>query len=285
MERDFFAEYDPRAFPPVAVTVDMAVFTIRGEVLQVLLVKRGGEPFRGAWALPGGFVRPDEDLDAAAARELKEETGMTWRSAYLEQLASYGAPDRDPRMRVVAVVYWAICHDPPPPAAGSDAREAEWTAVSRVEGGELDLAFDHREVLLDALERMRDQIESPGIAARFCAPQFTISELRQVYEAVWETTLDKGNFQRVVRASESFLYLGTAGGVSGPGGGRPASLWTVRTPDDEPGAFLAEESGLSVNAEGLFDSREPVPMRGPPSEVAERRKLKRRGRRVRPPRK
>ena len=164
MSEDFLSEYDPRDFPPVAVTVDMAVFTLREEGLRVLLVRRGGEPFRGSWALPGGFVRPDENLEAAAARELEEETGITERDAYLEQLGSYGEPDRDPRMRVVTVAYWAICPNLPDPKAGSDADSAELVPVSAVEWGETALAFDHRDILLDALERMTPPPARPEAA-------------------------------------------------------------------------------------------------------------------------
>ena len=232
MSEDFLSKYDFRNFPPAAVTVDMVVFTIREEELRVLLIRRGGEPFLGAWALPGGFVRPDENLDAAASRELEEETGITPLDAYLEQLGGYGEPGRDPRMRVVTVAYWAICPNLPDPEAGSDAASAELVPVSAVEFGEIALAFDHRDILLDALERMRDKLEYPYIAARFCPPQFTISELRKVYEAVWDTSLDKGNFQRAVRENDAFLSLGSATkAASGPAGGRPASLWSVREPD------------------------------------------------------
>ena len=113
--------YDPRRFPPFAVTVDVAVFTIRDDALHVLLIARGEEPFKAALALPGGFVKPDENLDQAAARELAEETGLRDGSWHLEQLGSYGDPDRDPRMRVVTVAYWAICADLPGLRAGGDA--------------------------------------------------------------------------------------------------------------------------------------------------------------------
>ena len=103
------SEYDASTFPPFAVTADVALFMIRDDVLNVLLIKRGGEPYLDAWALPGGFVLPDEDLQEAAARELAEETGLAEGAWYMEQLAAFGAPDRDPRMRVVSVAFWAIC--------------------------------------------------------------------------------------------------------------------------------------------------------------------------------
>ena len=102
-------QYNPRDYPPVAVTVDVVVQTIRDGDFQVLLIERGEGPHKGDWALPGGFVRPDENLDAAAARELEEETSISADRVHLEQLGSYGQPGRDPRMRVVTIAYWAIC--------------------------------------------------------------------------------------------------------------------------------------------------------------------------------
>ena len=302
MSEDFLSEYDPREFPPVAVTVDMVVFTLREEGLRVLLVRRGGEPFRGAWALPGGFVKPDENLEAAAARELEEETGITERDAYLEQFGSYGEPDRDPRMRVVTVAYWAICPNLPDPKAGSDADSAELVPVSAVEWGEVALAFDHRGILLDALERMRDKLEYPYIAAKFCPPQFTISELRKVYEAVWDTSLDKGNFQRAVRENDAFRSLDSAKKIaSGPAGGRPASLWSVREPGGSCESASPDFEELGIDSLSLSDSpfyfvaprhsrapetRSPSPRRlESPPEVRKTKKLRRRGRKSPPRRK
>src|SRR3984957_11361722 len=118
--------YDPRGFPPVAVTVDLVVLTIRDDGLQVLLVRRGEEPCAGALALPGGFVRPDEGLGQAAARELAEETRLTVGGAHLEQLASYGDPGRDPRMRVVTGAYLSLIAEMPLSIARTGAREARW---------------------------------------------------------------------------------------------------------------------------------------------------------------
>ena len=210
MDSDYGREYNPRDFPAVAVTVDVALFTIRRDALHILLIKRGVEPFAGAWALPGGFVRPGEDLDAAAARELAEETGVAEDSVYLEQLRSYGSPDRDPRMRVITVAYWAACSALRAPLGGSDAAHAELAPVSIVEEGGIELAFDHHQIVRDAAERVRAKLEYTALAARFCRPEFTISELREVYETIWNTDLDPGNFQRKVRVNRPFRRLGTS---------------------------------------------------------------------------
>ena len=208
MSSDGSRGYNPGDYPPVAVTVDVALFAIRRDELHVLLIKRGIEPFAGAWALPGGFVQPDEGLDGAAARELAEETGVTEDSVYLEQLRSYGSPGRDPRMRVVTVAYWGACAELPSPMGGSDAAQAELVPVSEIEDGEIELAFDHGAIVSDALERVRAKLEYTALAARFCTPEFTISELRKVYETIWNTKLDPGNFQRKVRDNHSFRRVG-----------------------------------------------------------------------------
>src|SRR4051812_6065066 len=139
-EEAFLAAYDPRDFPAIAVTVDIVALTLRAGVLHVLLVERGGRPFQGAWALPGGFVRAGrESLDAAAARELAEETGLDatqLERVHLEQLGSYGDPGRDPRMPVVTVAYLAFAPDLPEARGGGDATAAAWIPVSRLDLGE-----------------------------------------------------------------------------------------------------------------------------------------------------
>ena len=207
-------DYNPRDYPPVAVTVDVALFAILRDELHVLLIQRGIEPFAGAWALPGGFVQPDEGLDDAAARELAEETGVAEDDVYLEQLRSYGSPDRDPRLRVVTIAYWGACAALPVPLGGSDAAHAELVPVSMVEHGDIELAFDHGVIVGDALERIRAKLEYTALAARFCSPEFTISELRKVYETIWNTRLDPGNFQRKVRENRSFQRVDNSSSVS-----------------------------------------------------------------------
>jgi 8-oxo-dGTP diphosphatase len=226
-------DYDPRAFPPVAATVDIAVFTIRSARLHMLLVQRGQEPYLDHWALPGGFVRPDEDLDSAAARELEEETGLTGDTRFLEQLASYGRPDRDPRMRVVTVAYWAVCAEVEP-RGGGDAASAALLPVAAIEDGSLQLAFDHRKIVKDALERLRSKLEYTAVAAKFCPSEFTISELRRVYEAVWGMRLDAGNFQRMVRQNGTFKQASPSMRADAARGGRPASLWSARSDSPLP---------------------------------------------------
>ncbi|MER7955023.1 MULTISPECIES: NUDIX domain-containing protein [unclassified Streptomyces] len=235
--------YDPSAFPPFAVTVDLVVLTVRRHALCALMVRRGETPFQGRWALPGGFVRADEDLGAAAARELVEETGlcvhdpgtpapMPGNGAHLEQLATYGDPQRDPRMRVVSVAHLALAPDLPAPRAGGDANSARWAPVEEVLGkdGSAEreeqaepLAFDHARILADGVERARSKIEYSSLATAFCPPEFTVGELRRVYEAVWGVALDPRNFHRKVTGTPGFLV--PAGGTTTRQGGRPAQLF------------------------------------------------------------
>ena len=222
--------YDPHRYPPFAVTVDVALFTIRDDALHVLLIGRGEEPFKGSLALPGGFVKPDEDLDQAAARELAEETGLRDGSWHLEQLGSYGAPERDPRMRVVTVAYWAICADLPGLRAGGDAATAILMPVEAIEVGTARLAFDHERIVRDAVERTRSKLEYTALAAKFCPPEFTIAQLRRVYEAVWSTRLDPGNFQRNVQESGAFEKRGGSAPSFRSRRGRRAALWSLREP-------------------------------------------------------
>lgn len=215
-------DHDPAGYPAVAVTVDLVVLTIVEDELAVLLVRRGIEPYQNRWALPGGFVRADEDLDGAARRELDEETGLFER-LHLEQLGSYGAPHRDPRMRVITVAYLCLTPHPSTPSAGGDAAAAAWTPVAELTDAHL--AFDHHAILRDGLQRARAKFEYTPVATSFCAPEFTVAELRRVYEIVWNTTLDARNFHRKVTGTENFL-LPTGRTTINPDGGRPAQLYT-----------------------------------------------------------
>ena len=208
-----------RAF---AVTVDLVVFTIRDEVLCTLAVRRGVPPYEGRWALPGGFVREDEDLPDAALRELREETGLQRLPVHLEQLATYGAPRRDPRGRVVSVAYLALAADLPEPRAGTDAADARWQPVDRLLGGRR-LAFDHARILADGLERARAKLEYSPLATAFCPDEFTVAELRRVYEVVWGADLDPRNFHRKVTGSPGFLVATDRSTTRH--GGRPARLY------------------------------------------------------------
>jgi ADP-ribose pyrophosphatase YjhB (NUDIX family) len=204
--------------PSCLIAVDLVVLTVRDDGLCVLLVRRGIPPYRGQWALPGGFVRPDEDLDAAATRGLTEETAMTV-GGHLEQLASYGAPDRDPRGRVVTVAYLALLPDLPVPTAGGDAAGAAWHPTV----GLGPLAFDDDRILADGLERARAKLEYTPLATAFCAPEFTIAELRRVYEIVWDVPVDPRNFHRKVTTTDGFLEA-TGRSTAGERG-RPARLF------------------------------------------------------------
>lgn len=198
-EERFLRDYDPSGYPQVAVTVDVVALTIRDDALHLLLIQRAEPPFEGFWALPGGFVRPDEDLAGAARREFAEETGLggeRLRRVHFEQLASYGAPDRDPRMRVVSIAHLAFAPDLPEPRAGTDAGDVEWLPVSALPSRQL--AFDHERIVTDGLERARSKLEYTPLATRFVGDEFTIAELRGVYETVWGHPLHAGNFHRKV---------------------------------------------------------------------------------------
>jgi 8-oxo-dGTP diphosphatase len=233
-EAAFLASYDPTRHPRVAVTVDVVLLTVRAGRLAVLLVERKHHPSRGQWALPGGFVEPEEELDAAARRELQEETGVLLASGegamelgHLEQLRSYGSPHRDPRMRVVSVAYVGFTA-PGDVVAGSDAADARFWAVDdlAIEGiGSADgapLAFDHSHVIADGVERARSKLEYTTLATAFLDEPFTLGELRRVYEAVWGETLHEGNFRRKVLSTPGFVE---PTGRTVRTDGRPAALY------------------------------------------------------------
>ena len=206
-----------------AVSADLVILTVRDDDLVVLVVRRGAAPYRGRWALPGGFVRDDEDLVDGAKRELEEETGLGSVGAHLEQLATYGAPRRDPRGRVVTVAHLALVPRLAAPTAGSDAADARWMPVGDLLGDQRSLAFDHHQLLADGVERARAKLEYSPLGTAFCADEFTIAELRRVYEAVWGTTLDPRNFHRKVTGTPGFVS--ETGRTTTRDGGRPAQLY------------------------------------------------------------
>jgi 8-oxo-dGTP diphosphatase len=231
-EREFLRSYDPGEFPAFAVTVDLGVFTIRAGLLTVLLVQRREHPYRGYWALPGGFVRADESAGEAAVRELAEETGVSTFTGHLEQLRTYSDPGRDPRMRVVSVAHVALAPGLPDPRPGGDAAAARWWPVedlSLADGGPdaPPLAFDHAQILADAVERVRSKLEYTTLAASFVAEPFTLADLRRVYAAVWGAAPNLGNFRRKVLGTSGFVVEAQRSpmAAAGPAGGRPPLLY------------------------------------------------------------
>src|SRR5438477_8518175 len=189
-------------YPRAALTVDCVVFGYDEGELKLLLIQRGLEPFKGRWALPGGFVHVDETLDAAARRELQEEAGLT--NVFLEQLYTFGTVDRDPRERVVSVAYYALVKLSEHEAkAATDAANARWFAVSKIPK----LAFDHAEILAMALARLKAKVRYQPIGFELLPPKFTLSQLQHLYEAILGTELDKRNFRKKVLGFELFVPL------------------------------------------------------------------------------
>lgn len=217
-------DYDPKDFPAFAVTVDLVILTVRPPSLEVLLLKRPEAPEKGKWALPGGFVQPDQDLLDAAEFKLADKTGIVIDRAHLEQLQSFGMPNRDPRMRIVSVAYLGMVADPPKP----ELPNAEWKSVDALTS--IKLAFDHRDILRAGIERARSKLEYTTLATSFCDDEFTIAQLRAVYEAAWGTKLDPANFHRKVLATEGFVEPTGNNVSSGPG--RPARAYIDGGADD-----------------------------------------------------
>lgn len=236
--------------PTVLVAVDLVIFTLRDTRLQVLLIERGVNPFKGSLALPGGFLNhTGEDLRAAAQRELIEEAGLTADHVQLEQFGVYGTPGRDPRGRVISVAYLAIVPRLPEPVAGTDAADAWWIPTDRALSAEVNLAFDHRQILTDGVERARTRLERSALATAFCGPMFTISELQEVYEAVWGVRLDPRNFYRKVQSVPGFIVA--AGPTRRTDTGRPARLF-------RPGPREALDPPMTRPEDRARTEREPA---------------------------
>lgn len=220
-------------YPRPSLTVDVVIFTLREGQLHVLLVQRDQPPYLHIWALPGGFVKMDEPLEEAACREMAEETGL--QEAYLEQLYTYGDPERDPRGRVVSVAYFALIPADAPihSDGGSDARQAKWFPINELP----ELAFDHAKIISYALRRLRYKLEYTAACFELLPEEFTLSQLQQTYEMILGESLDKRNFRRRILQAEIIEpteHMRT-------GEGRPARLYRYR-----------EDAVAEVKARRLF---------------------------------
>lgn len=180
-------------FEKPSLTADIVIFTIKEGELKVLLVKRDINPFKGSWALPGGFVRINESLENAAKRELEEETGI--KNIYLEQLFSFGDPGRDPRGRVVTVAYMALVNSEEMELrASTDASDAQWFSIKKFPS----LVFDHKKILNYSLKRLKWKFEYTTVAFSLLPKKFAISQVQKIYEIVFDKKFDKRNFSKKI---------------------------------------------------------------------------------------
>lgn len=209
--------YDVTKFDRPSVTVDVLIFTIKDDKLNLVLVKRGVYPFEGRWALPGGFVRMEESLEEAAKRELQEETGV--KNVYLEQLSTFGDPKRDPRTRVITIAYMALV-----PAhklklsASTDVSDVKTFAIGKLPP----LAFDHKKIVETAICRLQAKIQYSNIVHGLLPDKFRLSELQKVYELILGTKVDKRNFRKKML---SLGILDETGQKEIEGAHRPAMLY------------------------------------------------------------
>lgn len=223
-EQKFLENYNPGNYERPSVTVDMLLFSMIEDKLNILLIKRGGHPYKGYWAIPGGFVEMDESADEAAARELKEETGL--EDVYLEQLYTFSNVNRDPRMRVISISYLALVSaDKLSLKAGDDAIEAKWFEVNELlnslEKEDL-LAFDHEDIVKTAIRRLRGKVYYTDVAFKLLPEKFTIKQLRNVFEEILKKELHAPNFRR-----DMLQKLVATGEVSSNSSCRPAELYRL----------------------------------------------------------
>jgi 8-oxo-dGTP diphosphatase len=236
-EEEFLDRYKPGAYARPSVTVDLVILTVVDKDLKVLLVHRGEHPYKSRWALPGGFVRVSddrkdqgEDLDAAALRELEEETGLSHAACghiFLDQVRTFGKPGRDPRMRIISVAYFALVRPTLVPLvrAGGDVSHARWFSFADLDKEPAEgLAFDHAQILEAAIARARADLDRTTIAFELVAETFTIQELRAVHEAIRGEALDPGNFRKkFLRMIEDGLIEPARG--KRPTASKPASVY------------------------------------------------------------
>ena len=222
-EQAFLQNYDPAQFDRPSLSVDLVIFTINDDQLQILLVKRIEHPAKGRWALPGGFIdiHRDATLEDCARRKLLEKTGV--KAPYLEQLKSYGSQDRDPRGWVATAVYFALLASDTVNLGGNQEDVCWWP----IKGDTVDveLAFDHNQIVTDAVERLRSKLEYTHIAVHLLASEFTLPELQKTYEVILQQQLDKSSFRRRVMDAE---MLEEIKGKLREGIGRPAQLYRFK---------------------------------------------------------
>lgn len=205
-------------YPRPAVTTDICLFTVVADELKILLIKRGGEPFKGSWALPGGFLQESETLDQCAARELREETGVA--GAHLEAFATFSDPKRDPRARVITAAYFAlVAAGDHVLQSGTDADDAQWHSMDKLPS----LAFDHDDIIAAARRALLNRLEREPLAFALLPPRFTLTQLQKVYEAIEGHPLDKRNFRRAILAKD---WIRETGDME-RGRQRPAMLYAM----------------------------------------------------------
>jgi 8-oxo-dGTP diphosphatase len=237
-EQEFLQQYDIHAYDVPLTSVDLVIFTLREQALQVLLVKRGEHPCKGKWALPGGFidVRRDTDLDATALRKLREKTGVD--APYLEQLQGFGSATRDPRGWSATFAYFALIDAQGLSLAhGSGSEAASWQPVEGL-AERLELAFDHAQILATALHRLRNKVEYTSLPVHLLASEFTLSDLQQVYETVLGRKVDKSAFRKRIMEGD---FLEEIPGKQRHASNRPAQLYTIRL--GHPTVYFARAMG------------------------------------------
>lgn len=207
-------------YPKPSVTVDIVVFSVFDDDLKVLLIRRGKPPFAGRWAFPGGFVDANEPIEAAARRELAEETGL--RLAHLEQLHTFGDPGRDPRGWTISVVYWTLVNaDQVRPQAATDAADVNWFSAFRPPP----LAFDHDDILRCAIRQLQQKLDGTSVGLELLPRRFTLNQLQRLYEIIWQRPLERRRFRRTMLARGELVEVGQARAT---GSRRPAKLYSFR---------------------------------------------------------